>query len=46
MLICEMPDSETAVQLLLATGRQGNVRTKTVQAFNEEEMERIVQGLP
>jgi len=46
MLICEMPDSETAVQLLLATGRQGNVRTKTVQAFSEEEMERIVQGLP
>jgi uncharacterized protein with GYD domain len=46
MLICEMPDSETTVQLMLATGMQGNVRTKTLQAFSEEEMEHIVQGLP
>ena len=46
MLICEMPESETAVRLLLATGMQGNLHTKTLQAFSEEEMERIVQGLP
>jgi uncharacterized protein with GYD domain len=46
MLICEMPDSETTVQLMLATGMTGNVRTKTLQAFSEEEMEHIVQGLP
>ena len=46
MLICEIPDSETAVQLLLATGMQGNLHTITLQAFSEEEMGRIVQGLP
>ena len=46
MLIAEMPDAETAVQLLLATGMQGNIRTQTLQAFSEDEMERIVQGLP
>jgi uncharacterized protein with GYD domain len=46
VLICELPDSEKAVQLLLATGMQGDVRTKTLQAFSEEEMARVVQGLP
>ena len=46
ILICELPDSERAVQLLLATGMQGDVRTKTLQAFSEEEMARVVQGLP
>jgi uncharacterized protein with GYD domain len=46
MLICELPDTERAVQILLATGMQGNVRTKTLQAFSEEEMARVVQGLP
>jgi uncharacterized protein with GYD domain len=46
MLICEMPDSETTVQLMMAAGMQGNVRMKTLQAFSEEEMEHIVQGLP
>ena len=46
MLICEMPDSETTVQLMMAIGMQGNVRTKTLQAFSEEEMEHILQGLP
>jgi uncharacterized protein with GYD domain len=31
---------------LLATGMLGNVRTNTLRAFSEEEMARIVQGLP
>ncbi len=44
--ITEGPDDETATRLLLATGMQGNVRTMTMRAFSEEEMERIVQGLP
>jgi len=44
--ISEAPDDETATRLLLATGMQGNVRTATMRAFSEEEMARIIQGLP
>jgi uncharacterized protein with GYD domain len=46
VVISEGPDDETATRLLLATGMQGNVRTMTMRCFSEEEMERIVQGLP
>jgi uncharacterized protein with GYD domain len=31
--------------LLLQIGMQGNVRTTTMRAFSEEEMERIAAGL-
>jgi uncharacterized protein with GYD domain len=44
--VIEAPDDETATRLLLATAMQGNVRSVTLRAFSEEEMERIVQGLP
>jgi uncharacterized protein with GYD domain len=44
--IIEAPDDETATRLLIATGMQGNVRTMSMRAFSEEEMARIVQGLP
>ncbi len=46
VLIFEAPDDETATRLLLATGMLGNVRTNSLRAFSEEEMARIVQGLP
>jgi uncharacterized protein with GYD domain len=46
ILITEAPDDEMATRMLLALGMQGNVRTMTMRAFSEEEMERIVQGLP
>lgn len=46
VLIFEAPDDEAATRLLLATGMQGNVRTVTLRCFSEEEMARIVQGLP
>jgi uncharacterized protein with GYD domain len=46
VVISESPDEETDVRLLLAGLAQGNIRTMTMQAFNEEEMERILQGLP
>ncbi len=46
VLIFEMPDDEAATRVLLATGMLGNVRTATMRAYSEEEMERIVQGLP
>jgi uncharacterized protein with GYD domain len=45
MLIFEMPDHDSAVRVLLATGMQGNVHTETLQAFSEDEMAGIVQGL-
>lgn len=44
--IIEAPDDETATRLILATAMQGNVRTLTMRAFSEDEMEHIVQGLP
>jgi len=46
VIISEAPDDETATRLVLAAGMQGNIRTMTMRAFSEEEMERIVQGLP
>jgi len=46
VVIAEYPDDETATRITLATGMQGNVRTATMRCFSEEEMERIVQGLP
>jgi uncharacterized protein with GYD domain len=33
-------------RLMLATAMQGNVRSLTMRAFSETEMENIVQGLP
>lgn len=44
--ISEAPDDETGMRFLLSLGMQGNVRTETMTAFGEDEMERIVQGLP
>jgi uncharacterized protein with GYD domain len=46
VVITEGPDDETVTRMLLASGMQGNVRTVTLRAFSEEEMERIVGGLP
>lgn len=46
VLIHEAPDDATATRLLVATGMQGNVRTMTMRAFGEEEIESILQGLP
>ncbi len=46
VFIAEGPDDETAMKVLLGVAMQGNVRTTTLKAFSEEEMERIVAGLP
>lgn len=46
IVILEMPDDETATRFLAATGMQGNVRTTTMRAYSEEEMARIVGGIP
>jgi uncharacterized protein with GYD domain len=37
------PDDQTAMAAMLAVGGLGNVRTETLRAFNETEMESILQ---
>lgn len=44
--IMEAPDDETAAQLVLELGSEGEVRTETVRAFNEDEFQRILYELP
>ena len=46
ILIFESPDDATAMGQLIATGLQGNIRTVTMRAFSEDEMTKIVAGLP
>ena len=46
VLISEGPDDITAARLVLAAAMQGNTRSITMRAFSEEEMARIVAGLP
>lgn len=42
----EAPDDETIARLLLGISAQGNVRTKTLKAFTEDEYRRIIASLP
>jgi uncharacterized protein with GYD domain len=44
--VVEAPDDETYARLTLAVAALGNIRTKTLRAFTEEEYRRIVGGLP
>jgi uncharacterized protein with GYD domain len=46
VFIFEAPDDESATRFLVSLGIQGNVRTKTMRCFSEEEAERIFAGLP
>ena len=46
VLIFEAPNDETAAALLLSLGAKGNVRTKTLRAFNSEEISGILNSLP
>lgn len=41
--IVEAPDDETATAFLLSLGGHGNVRTKTLRAFNREEMRGVLE---
>ena len=45
IVVLEAPDGETAVKLSLATSAKGSVRTKTLQAFDEDEYKGIIAGL-
>ena len=42
----EAPDDETMARVLLSIASQGNVRTKTLRAFTEDEYRRIIGALP
>ena len=44
--VVEMPDDETASVGALALAMAGNVRTETMRAYTDEEMQRILQRLP
>jgi len=46
IIIFEAPDEETAMRQLIASGMQGNNRTVTLRAFSEDEMTKILAGLP
>jgi uncharacterized protein with GYD domain len=46
VLLSEAPDAETHARLLLMLGMAGNVRTTSQQIFSEDEMAKIVAGLP
>jgi uncharacterized protein with GYD domain len=46
IVIVEAPNEDTAMRQLIANGMAGNNRTTTFRAFSEEEMARIVGGLP
>jgi uncharacterized protein with GYD domain len=45
VLIAEAPDDETIARALISLGMLGNVRTVSLRAFSEVEMEKIVSGL-
>lgn len=42
VVIADAPDDETATAFLLTLGGQGNVRTKTLRAFDREEIRSII----
>jgi uncharacterized protein with GYD domain len=46
VIIHEAPDVETATRLLILLAQAGNIRTTTLPAFSEDEMEAILKGLP
>jgi uncharacterized protein with GYD domain len=45
MFIVEAPNDDVMAQLALTVGAQGNVRTETHRAFNEDEYRKIVKAV-
>ena len=43
--IIEAPDDESATSMLLELGSAGNLRTRTLRAYDREEMSGIIQRL-
>jgi uncharacterized protein with GYD domain len=40
---CEAPDDETMTALALGLAKQGNVKTTTLRAFTENDMQKIIK---
>lgn len=45
VVVFDAPDDEIASQLMMTVGMQGNVKSATMRAFNEQEMARIIKGV-
>jgi uncharacterized protein with GYD domain len=43
--VAEFPDDETGTAFLLALGSQGNIRSTTLRAFNQDEMAGVLAKL-
>ncbi len=46
LVVAEAPDDATIARVALAIAGQGNVRTKTMRAFERSEAVRLVEDLP
>ena len=44
--VFDAPDDETAASVLLAADMLGNIRTQTLRAFTDSEMEKILSKVP
>lgn len=45
VIVFEAPDDEMATRLLMGLSMQGNVRSSTMRAFNDKEMERVMGSM-
>lgn len=45
VLVVEMPNDAAMAKFLLTTGQQGNIRTRTLQAFDEGDYRKIIGSL-
>jgi uncharacterized protein with GYD domain len=43
VVVADFPDDETATAVVLQTAAGGNIRTKTMKAFDAEQMTAIIQ---
>lgn len=43
--VVEVPDAETIAKIAMSIGSQGEVRTKTMRAFTEEEADALISSL-
>jgi uncharacterized protein with GYD domain len=46
IIIIEAPNDDVVMSLMLKVGSAGNVRTKTLKAFNAEQGIKIIKDLP
>ena len=46
VIIADAPDDETMARLNLMLAAKGNVRTRTMRAFNEGEYRKVIASLP